>query len=118
MYKVRFLCPENFNATGEGSGGLVNLLLELDNRCLAAKPAPPSSPLAVSTDPQNLIIELVTLVRKDNSGFANRTRIREIGEELNRQGGMKLMQEAYYKVRATGTYFSQDIWHEIGEWQQ
>jgi hypothetical protein len=66
----------------------------------------------------DLIVELVTLVKRDNSGFANRPRIREIGQELNRQGGMKLMQQAYYKVRATGAYFSQDIWHEIGEWEQ
>jgi len=66
----------------------------------------------------DLIVELVTLVKQDNSGFANRPRIREIGQELNRQGGMKLMQQAYYKVRATGAYFSQDIWHEIGEWEQ
>jgi hypothetical protein len=34
-YKVRFRCPENFSATGEGSGDFVNILLELDDRCLA-----------------------------------------------------------------------------------
>lgn len=62
--------------------------------------------------------ELITLVKKDNSGFANKPRIREIGDELNRQGGMKLMQQAYYLVRNTGVYFSQDIWHGIGEWEQ
>jgi hypothetical protein len=65
-----------------------------------------------------LVNELITLVRKDNSGFANSPRIRQIGEELNRQGGMKLMQQAYGMVRATGLYFSQDIWDGIGEWQQ
>jgi hypothetical protein len=65
----------------------------------------------------DLIVELLGLVKKDSSGFANCSRIREIGEELNRQGGMKLMQQAYYKVRATGTTFSQDIWDKIGEWQ-
>ena len=65
-----------------------------------------------------LFNELVGLVKKDNSGFAEKTRIREIGEELNRRGGFKLMQEAYYHVRNTGTYFSQDIWHRIGEWEQ
>jgi hypothetical protein len=48
----------------------------------------------------------------------NRPRIRQIGEELNQQGGMKLMRQAYSKVRATGTYFSQDIWDGIGEWEQ
>ena len=47
----------------------------------------------------NLLNELITLVKKDNSGFANKSRIREIGEELNRQGGMKQMQQAYYLVR-------------------
>jgi hypothetical protein len=65
-----------------------------------------------------LLNELITLVKKDNSGFANSARIREIGEELNRQGGMNLMRQAYAMVRATGAYFSQDIWDGIGEWQQ
>ena len=65
-----------------------------------------------------LLNELIVLVKKDNSGFANKPRIREIGEELNRQGGMKQMQQAYYLVKNTGLYFSQDIWDGIGEWQQ
>jgi hypothetical protein len=66
----------------------------------------------------NLLNELITLVKNDNSGFANKPRIREIGEELNRQGGMKEMQQAYYLVRNTGVYFSQDIWDGIGEWRE
>ena len=65
-----------------------------------------------------LLNELITLVKKDNSGFANKPRIREIGEELNRQGGMKQMQQAFYLVRNTGAYFSQDIWDGIGEWRE
>ena len=65
----------------------------------------------------DLTSELISLVGEDNSGFANRVRIREIGEELYRRGGHRLMQEAYYHVRSTKIYFSQDIWDGIGEWQ-
>lgn len=65
----------------------------------------------------DLTNELISLVGKDNSGFVNRARIREIGEELYRRGGHDLMQEAYYHVRSTKIYFSQDIWDGIGEWE-
>ena len=65
----------------------------------------------------DLVKELIGLVRTDNSGFANAKRIREIGGELNGRGGYKLMQEAYYHVRSTKIYFSQDIWDGIGDWQ-
>lgn len=54
---------------------------------------------------RNLLEELVRLVAKDNSGFAEKARIREIGKQLNAQGGYKLMQQAYYHVRSTGIYF-------------
>ncbi len=64
-----------------------------------------------------IVTELVRLVGGDG-GFANRTQIREIGEKLFRIGGFNLMKEAMYYVRGTGTYFSQDIWHNIGPWQQ
>jgi len=66
----------------------------------------------------DLLNELITLVKKDNSGFANKARIREVGEELNRTGGMNQMQQAHYLVRNTGLYFSQDIWDGIGEWRE
>lgn len=66
----------------------------------------------------DLLNELITLVKKDNSGFTNKARIREIGEEFNRTGGIKQMQQAYYLVRNTGLYFSQDIWDGIGEWRE
>lgn len=46
-----------------------------------------------------LVNELITLVKKDNSGFANSSRIHQIGEELNREGGMQLMQQAHGMVR-------------------
>jgi uncharacterized Zn finger protein (UPF0148 family) len=65
-----------------------------------------------------LLNELIPLVKKDKGGFANKARIREIGEELNRLGGMKQMQQAYRLVRNTGVYFSQDIWDGIGEWRE
>jgi hypothetical protein len=62
------------------------------------------------------VAELVQLVAEDNAGFKNEIRIREIGEELNREGGIELMKKAYYAVRDQGVYFSQDIWYEIGGW--
>ena len=65
----------------------------------------------------HFLSELVQLVGSDG-GFANRPRIREIGEELNRQGGIDLMRQFYYAVRREGPYFSQDIWHRIGSWEQ
>lgn len=64
----------------------------------------------------HLLGELLQLVSSDG-GFGNRARIREIGEELNRIGGMDLMQCAYYRVKNAGPYFSQDIWNGIGFWR-
>jgi hypothetical protein len=64
----------------------------------------------------HLLKELLQLVGSDG-GFGNKTRIREIGEELNRIGGMDLMQCAYYGVKNAGRYFSQDIWDGIGSWR-
>ena len=63
-----------------------------------------------------LLRELLQLVGSDG-GFGNRARIREIGEELNRIGGIDLMQCGYYGVRNAGRYFSQDIWDGIGSWR-
>jgi hypothetical protein len=64
----------------------------------------------------HLLDELLQLVGSD-AGFGNKTRIREIGEELNRIGGMDLLQCAYYGVRNAGRCFSQDIWHGVGSWR-
>jgi hypothetical protein len=64
-----------------------------------------------------VIAELARLVGVDNSGFRNKARIREIGEDLDREGGMELMRKAYYAVKNNGIYFSQDIWDGIGSWR-
>lgn len=64
----------------------------------------------------HLLRELLELVGNDG-GFGNRSRIREIGEELNRIGGMDLMQCGYYGVRNAGRYFSQQIWDGVGAWR-
>ncbi len=62
------------------------------------------------------VAELVELVG-GTGGFSNRQeRIREIGETLAREGGIELMQKAYYRVRGSGRYFSQSIWDGIGGW--
>jgi len=66
---------------------------------------------------ESVIAELTQLVGVDNSGFTNKARIREIGEDLNGDGGIELMRKAYYAVRNTGIYFSQDIWDGIGSWR-
>jgi hypothetical protein len=63
------------------------------------------------------VVELTQLVGVDNSGFRNKARIREIGEDLNREGGMEVMRKAYYAVRNNGVYFSQDIWNGVGSWR-
>lgn len=55
----------------------------------------------------------------DNSGFRNKARIREIGEDLklNGDGGIELMRKAYYAVRNNEIYFSQDICGGISGWR-
>ena len=63
------------------------------------------------------MVELTQLVGADNSGFRNEARICEIGEDLNREGGIELMRKAYYAVRNNGVYFSQDIWSGVGSWR-
>ena len=71
----------------------------------------------------SLINELASLVERDAQdsrtlgGFGSKTRIRVIGEELNRIGGMDLMRAVYYSVKNRGPYFSEDIWDGIGDWQ-
>jgi hypothetical protein len=75
-------------------------------------PKPRSGPVNV----QELTEELARLVGADG-GFGNCDRIRAIGEDLNRAGGMNLMQTAFYAVRRSGVYFSQDIWDGIGGWR-
>jgi hypothetical protein len=51
------------------------------------------------------------------AGFEHWTRIREIGEELNRVGGLKLLRANYEAVKKSGVYFSPDIWDGIGGWR-
>jgi hypothetical protein len=71
-----------------------------------------------------LVDELVELLERDardpatQGGFGHRDRIRAIGEALDRFGGIELMKKVYYRVRERGPYFSQDIWHLIGEWRE
>lgn len=64
-----------------------------------------------------IVDRIVQLVGGDG-GFANKAALREIGEELNRQGGIDRMRLVYYRVRNKGPYFSQDIWHMIGDWRE
>ncbi|MBL8753920.1 MAG: HEAT repeat domain-containing protein [Planctomycetes bacterium] len=61
--------------------------------------------------------ELIELVGGDG-GFGNAARIRQIGEQVYRLGGMDLMKCFYYGVRNSGRYFSQDIWDGIGSWRK
>jgi hypothetical protein len=62
---------------------------------------------------------LVTLLTQTSRAGdeAHRT-IRDIGEQLNSQGGLKRMQELGYRVRALGGKASllESIWDGIGEW--
>jgi hypothetical protein len=97
-------------------GTVVDLRSE-DEEEMASRSLAEHQRVAEKLGTSTLIFELIGLVKKDNSGFANKGRICEIGEALNAKGGFKLMQEAYYHVRSTGIYFSQDIWDGIGEWQ-
>lgn len=83
---------------------------------VATSPKHDVGPKAHALGVDALVDELVRLVGTDG-GFAQAERIREIGELLNAQGGMEKMQEAYYLVRRRGVYFSQDIWHMIGDWR-
>lgn len=76
-----------------------------------------SRPAAEPIDVDALIAELTRLVATDNAGFTHEARIKAIGEELRRKGGIDLMRQAYYAVRQKGIYFSQIIWHGIGSWQ-
>jgi hypothetical protein len=70
----------------------------------------------------HLLNELVRLLELDagdpstRGGFGSETRIREVGEELNRKGGFELMQAAYLVV-SRRVRFSQDIWADIGGWR-
>ena len=66
---------------------------------------------------RGIVVELTQLVGWTIAGFRNKARIREIGEDLNREGGMELMRKAYYAVRNNGVYFSQDIWSGVGSWR-
>ena len=61
------------------------------------------------------VSELVRLVGSDG-GFANKRRIREIGEDLNRKGDIEFMRLHYYAVKKQ-VYFSEDIWDGIGSWR-
>ncbi|MCE9567214.1 MAG: hypothetical protein K8U57_34870 [Planctomycetes bacterium] len=71
----------------------------------------------------SLLRELAGLIEKDSrdaateGGFGSATRIRAIGEELDRQGGIELMRAAYSEVRRRGPYFSDHIWDGIGDWR-
>lgn len=85
----------------------------------ASIPKPPEENVGMVSpafDFPTLIDELVHYVG-DDGGFAQTERIRLIGYQLETQGGMSLMQQAYSEVRRRGVYFSQDIWHMIGEWR-
>jgi len=80
----------------------------------AAGPAP--RPTASGVSFVATVQELRRLVG-DDGGFGNEEPIRAIGERLHREGGMDLMQKAYYAVRNGGPYFSQHIWDGVGEWR-
>lgn len=79
---------------------------------------PPAAPpkQARRLSPDEAVGELVRLIGGD-AGFGNKEPIRAIGEAMDEQGGMELMQQVYYKVRGRGVYFSQDIWDGIGSWR-
>jgi hypothetical protein len=50
-------------------------------------------------------------------GYPEYKRIREIGEELNKMGGLELMRKAYYSVSTRELYFSQHWWDHVGNWE-
>ncbi|WP_145243999.1 hypothetical protein [Urbifossiella limnaea] len=61
--------------------------------------------------------ELTYLVGADG-GFTFPARIRDIGAEIDREGGFDFMQAYYVAVRACGGYFFQDFWDGIGNWRK
>ncbi len=71
-----------------------------------------------------VVDEMVDLLEADEreartrGGFGHGDRLRELGRELDGFGGIDLMRKAYDRVRQRGVYFSQDIWHMIGEWRE
>ena len=73
------------------------------------------SPLDPATEA--IVDRIVQLVGGD-AGFSNEAPLREIGEALDRQGGVDRMRLVYYCVRNKGLYFSHDIWHMIEDWRE
>ena len=78
----------------------------------------PSNTCTGPVDVDAPVVELTQLLGGDSSGgYRNKARIREIGEDLNREGGIELMRKAYHAVRSKRFDFSQEIWDGIGGWR-
>ena len=84
---------------------------------------------SLGAEADQLIAELIRIGRSDGYLSMNHggkfgkdgkhVRAREIGEALNKRGGMELMQAAYYRVRATIPEKARSLesaWGHIGEW--
>lgn len=66
--------------------------------------------------------ELVTILvqYRTEQGSPERARVREIGENLYRTGGMALMREVHTRFTASQPTHARSLdmlWHEIGDWQ-
>jgi len=71
--------------------------------------------------PQNYVRELVTLCDPNYPDYNRaKTRVREIGEAVNRQGGMALMHEVHSQVSSAGSPMHgrilEGFWGGIGDW--